>query len=197
MATSPRPLPLLLLIGLSGPVGAQALDADTQSEDGADGATQVDRAIAVVGERVVTASEVDVALVLASRDSSPLAVVDPTPARLGEWWIEQVLLRQLAGDISVYQPQPGEVRERLERLVAAFDATELADLELRLGVDRDAMSAWVFSRLVVERFVQRNVGLAAEAAGEDAAATQLRYQSWLDDLRAGVALRRIAPVRQP
>lgn len=154
----------------------------------------VDRAVAVVGDRVVTASEVDIARTLVARDRDALPMAARGDRSAGEWWVEQVMLRELAGDIGVYQPDPGLVRARTDTLVAAFDPTELAELEARLGVDRDALQAWVQGRLVVERYVHRNIGLAAEAAGEDPAATAARYQAWVADLRDTIALRRIGRV---
>ncbi|NOY25941.1 MAG: hypothetical protein GXP62_08730, partial [Oligoflexia bacterium] len=90
---------------------------------------RVDRAIAVVGDRVITATEVDIAVTLASHDVSPEPVLDPGAEDPDEWWIEQVELRELAGDVSVYRPQAGEVRDRLGRLLAAFDPAELANTQ--------------------------------------------------------------------
>ena len=209
---APYAASLLLAILLAPPARAQqeppataAADTDGQAASSGAQATSsgaqaapapVDRAVAVVGDRVVTATEIEVAVVLAGRDANPVPMLAPGDRRLGEWWVEQVMLRELAGDIGVYQPEAGQVRERVERLVGAFDPMELAELEARLGMDRDGLVAWIQGRLVVERFVYRNVGLAAEAAGEDETQARARYEAWVAELRGTVAVRRIGPVQR-
>jgi hypothetical protein len=190
--SAPRPaIPPLHGLTLALLVGALAWPSPTlaQAEVG-----PVDRAMAVVGDRVVTASEVAIAATLDARDPGALELAARGARQPAEWWVEQVLLRELAGDIGVYQPDPAQVRDRTERLLAAFDPAELAELEARLGLDRDALQAWVHGRLVVERYVHRNIALAAEAALEDAVATRVRYQAWVAELRDSVEMRRIGRV---
>ncbi len=179
-------LPGLLVPGLLLPRPAHA-----QAE-----LTRLDRAVAVVGERVVTSSEVQIALALARRDPAGVPALAPDLSRQEQWWIEQVMIRQLAGDVQVYQPSAAELRDRVDRLLAAFeDGIALAELQQRYGLDRDGIEAWVYNRLVVERFVLRNVG----ALSRDGEVTELspdRYQAWLETVRNGVAMRRILPVER-
>ncbi|MCB9779007.1 MAG: hypothetical protein H6742_10620 [Alphaproteobacteria bacterium] len=156
------------------------------------GEPPLDRAVAVVGDRVVTASEVELSWALAQADPGPVAPLRPRGTDPLEWWLELVILRELAQDISVYQPDQAAVRERVGRLRDAFeDPAELRALQERLGVSDDELAGWVYSRLVVERFVHRNIGLASEAGGDDEDTYLVRYAAWLASAREGVALRRI------
>lgn len=188
----PSMWPLLALL-----IGARA---QSEAQDPPDGPAldplMIDRAVAVVGIRVITRSELEVARWLENREPSPVAAVRFDPDRPTEWWIEQVMLRELAGDISVYQPDPAAVRERAERLLAELDPEDLATRGLALGVNRESIVAWVQGRMVVERFVARNLGLGTELLPEAERGLAPSYSEWLDELRDQVAIRRI-PIEDP
>lgn len=164
--------------------------ADAPSDASASAALLIDRAVAVVGARVLTASELRLSLALARHDPAPLSFLAPGDRGAEDWWIEQVILRELAGDVSVYQPDPVVVRERTERLLDHLGPEELAELERTLGVDREAIASWVHARMVVERFVVRNLGSLPEPEADAV------YQQWLEEQRGRVAVRRIPAERR-
>lgn len=177
--------------------------APAQGDPTGPAATLLDRAVAVVGDRVITASEVELAVALARVDPAGIPLLGPDPQDPEGWWMQQVMLRELAGDIAVYQPGGAEVRERVERLLEALaDAPAgprgllLPDLQQRLGMRRPTLEAWVYNRLVVERFVQRNATAIARG-GEEAVLSPERYAQWLEVARQGVAIRSIGPVSAP
>ncbi len=156
----------------------------------------IDRAVAVVGVRVITRSELEMSRWLEGKDPSPVPAIRYDGARPTEWWIEQVMLRELAGDISVYQPDPAAVRERAERLLQAIDPDELSTRGVALGADRGSIVAWVHGRMVVERFVVRNLGPEVDPSLLPEGEQGPSYAAWLDDMRDLIAIRRI-PLANP
>lgn len=181
------PMPLTPLLALLALAPARADDPPVASTSAA---LLIDRAVAVVGARVLTASELRLSLALARHDLAPLSFLAPGDQGAEDWWIEQVILRELAGDISVYQPDPAAVRERTERLLDQLGPEERATLERTLGADREAIASWVHARMVVERFVVRNLGTLPEPEARAA------YQQWLEEQRGRVAVRRIPAERR-
>lgn len=168
------------------PAGPDPIEAEAPIDS-----TMIDRAVAVVGIRVITRSELELARWLESKDPSPVPAIRYDDSRPAEWWIEQVLLRELAGDISVYQPDPAAVRERSERLLLAIAPAELQSKGVALGATRGSIVAWVYGRMVVERFVVRNLGTVADPSILPEGEASPSYTDWLDDLRELVAVRRI------
>lgn len=167
---------------------------------GARGVMHLDRAVAVVGDQVVTRSEVEIARLLAAHDRDGLAVLAPPAGddadddRVERWWVQQVVLRQLAGDVDVYQPGPAELRGRLQAVEQALvDDDRWPTLQHRLGLDRAGLEAWVRDRLVVERFVLRNIG-ALGRRGEVTEVSADRYADWLAQVQGGIRVRRIPPI---
>ncbi len=164
----------------------------------AQGLVHLDRAVAVVGEQVVTASDVQLAWVLAGHDPGTLAVLAaPDSADAAErWWVQQVMIRQLAADVAVYQPGAAEVRTRVQTLRDALgDDPAWSALQVRLGLDRAGLEAWVRNRLVVERFVLRNIG-ALGRRGEVGDVDPDRYADWLARIQGSLSVRRIAAVQE-
>lgn len=117
----------------------------------------VDRVVAAVDDTPVTASEVALEVEVdalwpfqhpcAARDAPPL---DRT--------IDRVVLRAMAGDTAIYQPAEDRVAAGLERLRAAFpDREALVAWETRNGLDDAELVLIVKRRLVVERWLERNV----------------------------------------
>lgn len=152
----------------------------------------IDRAVAVVADRVITRSELELSWALATADPGPVLPLHPRGNDPLEWWLQHAVIRELAQEISVYQPSPSEVRARVRQLEEAFeDPADLALLQTRQGLSDDELASWVFSRMVVERYVHRNVGLAAEASRDDDDTYLVRYAAWLARAREQVAIRRV------
>ena len=141
----------------------------------------IDRVEVVVGERILTTSDVRLEAELARRIPSPVyalrlqETLDPRQALL-----ERAVIRELAAKVSIYQPTSAEVQARLAELRSTFpDADQYDDFLLRHGLSEDTLSNRLTSRLVVERYVYRNIDLASQAAREDQDAYLLRYSTWI------------------
>ncbi len=151
-------------------------------------AAPVDRVIAVIGDQsqeVVTAS--DVALEAALPPGTEAAPFwNPAHGDALERLVDATLIRIAAADVGLYQPPQDAVRARVEEVHASFpsDAAWQAFLD-RWGLDEAELGAVLRRRLVVERFLARN--LKADPADTDA---------WLAEMHttlAALALR--IPVR--
>ncbi len=155
----------------------------------------IDRVVAVVEEqtvdaRIITASDLalerdlsarapDPVLALCSRDGDPLTAL-----------IEQAVIRGLAGGVGIYQPSPAEVREHLQRIRAASLTPEDWQQWLQLhGLDEDRLAGLVYSRMVVERYIRRNLDLTVESATEEASIH--RYEAWITGLLARTSVRTV------
>lgn len=119
----------------------------------------VDRIVSVVGQDVVTQSDVEFELALAERDASPIPVFEAGEvlARVEDYQI----LRRLASSVRLFQPDPSEVEERLRAFAESFALrADYADFLRRWGLDGYGLRGELAMRMLCERYVQRNVGLA-------------------------------------
>ncbi len=117
----------------------------------------VDRVVATVDRDLVLASEIVLGRELAALDPGPLPFwsrsVDPTEQR-----IDATLIRTAASDIALYQPTSNEVANRLETVRAAFvDRHAWESFLGRHGLDELTLSEELKRRMVVERFLARNL----------------------------------------
>jgi hypothetical protein len=130
----------------------------------------IDRIVAVVEEEVVLWSEVQLEAELAkyAPATSPFWSTDRTdPAsRL----IEAAILRQLASSVSLYEPSEDQVREHAESVRMQFSdrSTWLAFLATH-GLDEESLRTRIRRRLVVDRYLSRNLDVPTEEP-----------QPWLD-----------------
>ncbi|MDP2304598.1 MAG: hypothetical protein Q8P18_01055 [Pseudomonadota bacterium] len=149
----------------------------------------VDGILHVVGERIVTRSDVAFEADFDHRDASPLAPLEDEGYPLEQRLVDFAILRELAGDIEIYKPQPAEVRARGERFRAGWPHPEdhVAFLA-RWGLDDQRLLGFLYSRLVVERYVARNAGQAAAVLDRDELTAGV-YQAWMADLRARATVR--------
>jgi hypothetical protein len=153
------------------------------------GAEVVDGILHVVGERIVTRSDVAFEEEFAVRDTSPVAPLEDSTYALEQRLVDFAILRDLAGDIEIYKPPPGEVRARWERLRDGWPHPEdHAAFLQRWGLDDDQLLGFLYSRMVVERYVARNAGQAA-AALDGGALTAEAYQAWMAGIRARTTVR--------
>ncbi len=158
-------------------------------------AAPVDRVIAVVGDQsqeVVTASDLALEAALPpGTEAAPFWRADHGDAL--ERLVDATLIRIAAADVALYQPPPDAVRARAEEVRASFpsDAAWQAFLD-RWGLDAVELAAVLRRRMVVERFLARN--LKADPADADA---------WLGEMHAtlaALALRipvRMVPLEEP
>jgi len=157
-------------------------------------AVVVDRILAVVGERLVLTSDLELERALAEVDPSPVLVLresrDP-PDPLQDA-VDRAIIRGLAGSTAVYAPSDAEVRARAERIRSRFKDDIAWQVFLdRHGLDSDRLAGILYSRLVVERYVLRNVEQSARH--EDPLAY---YREWIGHHRARVSIRMVPDIEQ-
>ena len=150
-----------------------------------------DRIVAVVGERVVLTSDLALEASLAKVDPSPVQVLRGSGDVLQDA-IDRAIIRGLAGSTAVYAPSNADVRSRADRIRSNFKDDVTWELFLRRhGLDGDRLAGILYSRLVVERYVLRNVQQSSRAADPDA-----YYREWIGRHRAHVAVRMV-PIIEP
>jgi hypothetical protein len=151
--------------------------------------------VAVVEDRIITASDVRLESALVRFDPSPIEVLQQ---RRGEDTLEMLVdaavIRNLAGDIAIYAPTTAEVQRRFDGVRTHFDTRLAFRTFLRgHGLSAEVLAGRLYARMVAERYVARNVQLASEAAGEDTDAAYIRYLEWMTTERERVSIRRVAP----
>ncbi len=153
-------------------------------------AERIDRVVAVVGDRVVTGWDMRLEDALEGHMPCPEPVLcDATRAPI-ERLVDRTLIRGLAGDTATYRPTTDEVERRLAELRDSWQRPEDYQLLLAsLGLSEHDLSGLLFSRLVVERYVQRHVALPVYAGGGDEAAYRERYTTWIAQQRTLVRIR--------
>jgi hypothetical protein len=142
-------------------------------------AERVDRVLSVLGERVVTASDLALEQVLAARDPSVVPALRRADVAALE---DQRRIRGHAGQVRLYQPGRRALDNRHADLRRTFEAPGawegfLADW----GLTEESVQALVLNRMVVEITVLRTLG-APETGAE--AAWVVRYETWMAGLRA-------------
>lgn len=149
-------------------------------------AVVVDRIVAVVGERLVLQSDISLESALTSLESESglephLWAVEPLQAA-----IDRAILRGLAGNAAIYVPPESEVQNHVARLRAQFPTLERWVEFLREnGLDPDRISSLVYSRLVVARYVQRNL------SRHEGMTPRASYEAWMTVHRARTPLRMV------
>ncbi|MES2642536.1 MAG: hypothetical protein V4850_23835 [Myxococcota bacterium] len=149
----------------------------------------VDGILHVVGDRIVTRSDLAFEADFDSRDASPLAPLEDPVYLLEQRLVDFAILRDLAGDIEIYKPPAAEVRARWERFRDGWPHPEdhVAFLT-RWGLDDEQLLGFLYSRLVVERYAARNAGQAAAVLDRDDITPPI-YQAWMAGLRARTTVR--------
>ncbi len=173
--------------------------AQAQAPEGPSAPLVLDRVLVVVGDRIVTGSDLRLELELARRDPCPVPALEARRrADPLELLVDAAVVRNLAGNIAIYAPSPTEVQQRLARLRASWvDPDDWARFLLFNGLDEDRLAGRLYSRMVVERFVYRNVGIASEAAEESDAEALERYLAWIQAARDPVEIRAVDPRQDP
>jgi hypothetical protein len=154
-----------------------------------------DRVVSVVGERVITQSEVELERAFAQWDSSPVPPLEQEPTDWLRRTEEMRLLVQLAGDVRVFQPDSVQVDARVKRFAEAFPSRSVfSDFLVRWDLDRQALYQRVYSQLVVEAYVERQIGLTLTQTGAARDAEYIdRYAAWMGPLLAQAGPIRVSP----
>jgi len=159
----------------------------------------VDRVVATAGDRVITASDVALEQILSVRDPSPVPEIqarrdDPLVAL-----VDLALARSEAGDISVYAPSGAEVRERLEAIRASWvDPRDWKRFLSQVGYSEQQLAGALYSRMVAERYIQRNITGPARSRVDDLAAgnaaATAAYERWASEQRRRTRVREVPPI---
>jgi len=152
----------------------------------------IDRVVVVVDDRIVTASDIALEEDLSMRIPSPvLALALRTPI---DALIDRAIIRGLASEVGVYQPSSVDVRQRLSAISTTFSGPEEWALFLdRHGLTEDDLAGRVFSQMVVERYVRRNIELASQSNRESRQEYLTRYSEWIATHRAVSQIRTVEP----
>lgn len=120
-------------------------------------AETVDRVVVVVGEQLVLDSDLqlETALRRLDRPALPFWRVPAPPLRR---LTDAAIIRQLAGDVGVYQPSEAQVTQRLEAVRArAIDRAHWEAFLTGWGHSEESLRIELRGRMVVERYLERNV----------------------------------------
>ena len=153
--------------------------------------TLIDRVVVVIDDRIVTTSDIELEADLSMRIPSPvlaLALRPPIDAL-----IDRALIRGLASEVGVYQPSTADVRQRLTAIRSTFSGPEEWTAFLaRHGLSEDELAGRLFSQMVVERYVRRNIELASQANRESREEYLARYSEWISAHRSASQIREVA-----
>lgn len=144
------------------------------------GAEVIDRVVVVVGDQLVLASDIRLEAELSFLDESPLPFWDPGHDDPLHRLVDAAVIRSSAGELALYEPPADAVRQRLEALRLKFrDRASWEEFLGRWGLDEPALLGVLRRRMVVERFLFRNLQLppddrVAWLAAADQLLTQLR-----------------------
>ncbi len=147
-----------------------------------------DRVVAQIQQQLVLASEVHLEAALEERDRDALPFWTARHADATGRLVDASVVRVAAGDIGLYQPEEAEVAARLEAVRGTFvDRTEWESFLSQHGLDEAALGRVLRRRLMVERFLRRNV--TADLADE--AKWLEECQGLLVQLRGRIRIRQV------
>lgn len=145
----------------------------------------IDRVLYVVGDRIVTQSDVAFELFIDQHDHSPVPALEDSTLSLPERLRDVAVVRQLAGEASVFRPSNAEVRARADAFVATWPRADDGLVALAgWGLDEQTFMGFVYSRMVVERCIARSVALPQHPDDPvEVAAWLVKYRVWIEQLR--------------
>jgi len=147
----------------------------------------MDRIEVVVGDRLVTHSDIALERELLARGDGIMADYYAGMS-VRDTLVDATILRTLASDLEMYQPQSEQVRERLEKIKETwFEPAAYADFLLTYGLTENRLEGILYSRLVVERYVERN---APKVEGPPEA-VRTAYHEWMAERRTRLPVRLI------
>ena len=154
-------------------------------------AQPLDRVLFVVGERIVTQSDVAFETFFDAHDQSAVPAFEDATTPLPERLRDMAVIRQLAGDVSVFRPSGADVRTRAEAFLSHWPRADDGLAALReWGLDEQAFMGHVYSRMVVEKYVLRSLALPVPEQGDIAMRQwRMRYVAWIAELRGRADVR--------
>lgn len=151
-------------------------------------AEPVDRLLYAVGDRIVTAGDLAFELDLDPHDVSPIQALEAADYPREQRLVDMTLIRSLAADTVIYRPTADEVEARWVKARATWPRPEEFEVFLaRWGMDGDGLRGFLYSRMVVERYIRRVAG-STDAACESEAFIPI-YRGWIGDIRQRMLVR--------
>lgn len=158
----------------------------------------LDRIAVIVGDRLVMASELRLEAELQGHGVYTLDALEPRRTDTRAWLVDIAVVRGLAGDVSVYQPGADDVQARLSAVRETWEDPDAFEAFLsRHGLELDDLAALLVTRMVVERYIQRNIGVAVDQRAPDAAQRfAAEYLEWITTRRQSVTIRPVQARQQ-
>jgi len=152
-------------------------------------AVVADRAVAIVGNTVLTASDVRLHKALIQLDPSEVPIFKEGPGSAQEHAIQATAIRIMAGKIPVYQPSQKQTKARLERFEDQWETPDTYRDFLRThGLSPERLATVLRRRQIVERVAFRALGLPSDDPEE----WSQRFEVWLKAETKSVMIRLIA-----
>lgn len=150
----------------------------------------VDRVVAEVDGQLVLLSDVAREAVLAEVDTTGTPFWDSAWRTPEDRLIDAAIVRNIAAAVRLYEPSRQDVQRRLEAIRARFEDRRAwrAFLE-QIAADEDRLAVIVRRRLVVDRYLTRNVA----SDPDDPGAFRDAAERHLELLRGSARVRRIPP----
>ena len=157
-------------------------------------AVVVDRAVALVGESVITRTDVSLHSELSSIDPSFVPILKSTEDDAVQHAIDAAIVKQSAGRIPVYQPTAEQVRSRMVRFLDQWNSDTSYRTFLAVhGLTEDRLRTVLKRRATIERVVLRALG----PPKEDTEIWNARFSEWMKAERKGVRVQMIPPQAAP
>jgi len=151
----------------------------------------VDRVAVVIEDQLVMESEVAIEEALAQLDDSPSPFWSAGRTDAMDRLVDAAVLRHSAGSVALYQPRREEVSLRLEAVRSKFeDRSAWLSFLSAYGLDEERLAVVLRRRMVVERYLARNLTVQVE----DRAVWQGAVADLLAQLRPRTAIRAV-PVK--
>jgi hypothetical protein len=146
----------------------------------------------VVGDRLILESEVELEEQVRAKFPALSPPVPPGTSTL-QVLADAAIVRGLAGNTELYRPTTDQVRARQEAIRLSFgDPNDWSQFISAFGLNDERFASFVTGRLIVERYIQRNVALAGR--GETEQQFSDRYSNWIVEQRKRVAIRLVSPI---
>lgn len=150
----------------------------------------VDRVLYVVEDQLVLQSDIVLDQALQPLDKSPSPFWDRPGVTAEQRVLDATALRLLAGSTGIYQPSEEQLRERIEVVRSAFvDRGAWEEFLEGWGIEEATVASILRRRLIVERYLARNI--AVPATDREEWWTQVNLM--LTELRPRLRIRRIEP----
>lgn len=147
-----------------------------------------DQLLHVVGDRIITSSDVIFEAEFTQFDVSPIPPLNDPAYAMDDRLIDYAILRSRAGDTSIYKPASSDVEARYQAFVSR--SPNYALFLNRWGMSSEQFQGFLFSRMVVERVIHRTIGLTVPRDAADYVAIYAEaYHTWMKSLRTTTVIR--------